>query len=217
VALKDTLAEVVDSAKDLLQQNGHQSHKDAKRASENGEAPPERLHGDAIDLLKEDHRKAEALFKEILAEKSSALPGARKTIAQLLWELTLHAKVEETIFYPAVYGKTKRDSDERLEVLEAYEEHGSMKDMMKKIQKSNGRDESLKAKVQVLSEITEHHVKEEESTFFPEAKRLLGEDRLKALGAEISKFKARAERSKAPKTARRKVTARAAASRKKRT
>jgi hemerythrin-like domain-containing protein len=76
---------------------------------------------------------------------------------------------------------------------------------MNKIKRATGRDESLKAKVQVLSEITEHHVKEEESEFFPEAKRLLGEKRLKEIGLEIQKLKARAARSAKPKAPARKT------------
>jgi hemerythrin superfamily protein len=210
MALSDTIADVVDTAKDLLHRNGSQEP-DAENETN--------VAGDVLDVLREDHRRVEALFKEILAEKSSTLTNQRKNIENVLAELTLHAKVEETIVYPAVYGKTKRDTDERLEVLEAYEEHGSMKDLMKKIAKTTGRDESLKAKVQVLMEIVEHHVKEEESTFFPEARKLLGEKRLKQIGAEVVKVKERAAKRATPKSAKRttkKSAAREPAGRKKR-
>ena len=169
MAIQDAIMDAVGSAKDALT---------------DAAAP------DAVDLLKADHREVEALLKEILADKRSTLTGQRKNVAAVLAALALHAKIEESIVYPAVYGKTKRDSDERLEVLEAFEEHGSMKDLMRKIARAEGRDESLKAKVQVLSEITEHHVKEEESTFFPEAKKLLGEKRLKEIGKQILAIKA---------------------------
>ncbi len=155
---------------------------------------------DAVTLLKADHREVEALFKEILSDKNSALTGQRKNIAAMLDALKLHAKIEESIVYPAVYGKTKRDSDERLEVLEAFEEHGSMKDLMRKIARSTGRDETLKAKIQVLSEITEHHVKEEESEFFPEAHKLLGEKKLKEIGKQIVAIKARSAKAKPAKS-----------------
>ena len=189
MAITDTISEAVNSAKELLL-HGATDHAD--------EHDPDLSNDDAVEILKKDHRNVEALFKEILAEKSLALTAQRKNIAAVLAELTLHAKIEESIVYPAVYGKTKRDSDERLDVLEAVEEHGSMKELIKKIKKSTGRDESLKAKVQVLSEITEHHVREEESTFFPQAKKLLGEKRLKEIGQEILKLKARARRGAAP-------------------
>jgi hemerythrin superfamily protein len=179
MALKEAIADVVETAKSFL--------------SEDGAAPEPST--DAIELLKADHRRVEALFKQILEERSLALVNQRANIQKVLAELTLHAKIEETIFYPAVYGKTKKDTDERLEVLEAFEEHGSMKDLIKKIKRATGRDETLKAKIQVLSEITEHHVKEEESEFFPEAKTLLGEKRLREIGLEIAKLKARSARS----------------------
>ena len=191
MAIKDAIADVVETAKSFLHE----------------EAAPAAPSPDAIELLKADHRKVEALFKQILAEKSLALANQRKNIEKVLAELTLHAKIEETIFYPAVYGKTKKDTDERLDVLEAVEEHGSMKDLINKIKRATGRDESIKAKVQVLSEITEHHVKEEESEFFPEAKKLLGEKRLKEIGEEIQKLKARAARGRAVKKTPRKKAA----------
>lgn len=149
---------------------------------------------DAIALLKADHREVEALFETILSEKSQTLRAQRENIQKVLAALTLHAKIEETLFYPAVYGKTKRDTDERLDVLEAFEEHGSMKVLMRKIGNADPRDESIKAKVQVLSEITKHHVTEEESEFFHEARELLGEKRLAAIGEEIRKIKARAQK-----------------------
>jgi len=175
VSIQDKISDVVDSAKAFVEKAG--------------EHPP--FAPDAVQILKDDHRRVEALFKEILSEKSSSLTKQRKNIEAVLAELTLHAKIEESLVYPAVYKKTKRDSDERLEVLEAFEEHGSMKALMSKIKNAESRDETLKAKVQVLSEITEHHVKEEESEFFPEAKKLLGEKKLRELGAEILKIKKR--------------------------
>jgi hemerythrin superfamily protein len=153
----------------------------------------------AIEILKEDHRRVEALFKEILSEKSDSLMRQRSKIATVLAELTLHAKVEETLLYPAVYKKTSSDTKPRLEVLEAFEEHGSMKDLIKKLKKLTGRDESRKAKVKVLSEITEHHVKEEESSFFPEAQKLLGEEKLREIGRAILKLKSRSTGSAAGK------------------
>jgi hemerythrin superfamily protein len=189
MAIKDAIADVVETAKSFLLED------------EPASAPPT----DAIEQLKADHRRVEALFKTILAERSLALVNQRANIEKVLAELRLHAKIEETVFYPAVYGKTKKDTDERLDVLEAFEEHGSMKDLMNKIKRATVRDESLKAKVQVLSEITEHHVKEEESEFFPEAKKLLGEKRLKEIGLEIQKLKARATRSTTPKAPARKA------------
>ena len=200
MAMKDTISHAVESAIDTL--TGHDAAHTDERDAEGSAETQEHVDvpgGDAIGLLKADHRSVEALFKEILGDKSGSLSGQRKNIEKVLAELTLHAKVEESIFYPAVYGKTKRDTEDRNEVLEAVEEHGSMKDLMKKIKRTTGRDETLRAKVQVLSEIVEHHVKEEESELFSEARRLLGEKKLTDVGEQIAKVKARAQRRSAPK------------------
>jgi hemerythrin superfamily protein len=188
MALKDTVAGVVNAAKAIVGDDGSGDDRPAKGSEPN-----------AIEILKEDHRRVEALFKEILSEKSNALMQQRSKIAAVLAELTLHAKVEETLFYPAVYKKTSSDTEPRLEVLEAFEEHASMKELIKKLKKLTGRDESRKAKVKVLSEITEHHVKEEESDFFPDAQKLLGEEKLRELGQAILKLKSRSMRSPAGK------------------
>lgn len=187
--MKETLTRVLDSTQHIFSGDETDEERD--------------LHTDAITLLKRDHREVEAMFKEALADETDALTKQRKTIENILHALELHAKVEEALFYPAVQQKTKRDTEDRQGVLEAFEEHGSMKDLMRKIKRSTGRDDTLRAKVQVLSEIVEHHVKEEESSLFDEAKRLLGDKKILALGAEIAKMKARAERSRAPKTAKR--------------
>jgi hemerythrin superfamily protein len=191
MAFKDTLAEVVNAAKAIITDDGFVNERLAEGSEPN-----------AIEILKEDHRRVEALFKEILSEKSNSLMQQRSKIAAVLAELTLHAKVEETLLYPAVYKKTSSDTKPRLEVLEAFEEHGSMKELIKKLKKLTGRDESRKAKVKVLSEITEHHVKEEESTFFPDAQKLLGEEKLREIGRAILKLKSRSIRSAAGKRTR---------------
>jgi hemerythrin-like domain-containing protein len=78
-------------------------------------------------------------------------------------------------------------------VLEAFEEHASAKDLIAKIRALPPRDETLTAKITVLKELVEHHVEEEESQIFSEARRVLGK-KLDALGAEMQRFKERAKR-----------------------
>jgi hypothetical protein len=103
--------------------------------------------------------------------------------------------MEESLFYPALRkagGKDERDS-----VLEAAEEHGVVKDLIAKIEALPPRDETLEAKVTVLKELVHHHVKEEESEIFSEARSALGQERLQKLGEEMQRFKERAMRRKA--------------------
>jgi hemerythrin superfamily protein len=153
---------------------------------DSGEAPAP----DALTLLRTEHREVDALFEEALGEKTPAAKR-RAAVAKIVDALTVHAEMEEAIFYPALRkagGKDERDS-----VLEAAEEHGMVKDMIAKIQSVQGRDETLEAKVTVLKELVQHHVREEESTIFDEAKKALGDDRLQKLGEEMQRFKKRAK------------------------
>ena len=150
---------------------------------------------DALSLIHADHEEVATLFKTAL--DSNASSAARKAaIANVCFALTVHAKMEETIFYPALRKAGKKD--EKDSVLEAIEEHSCVKDLIAKIKRSTGRDETLEAKVTVLKELVEHHVKEEESTIFAEARRVLGK-KLQPLGAEMQRFKERA--GAAPKKA----------------
>ncbi|HTD33408.1 MAG TPA: hemerythrin domain-containing protein [Candidatus Elarobacter sp.] len=151
----------------------------------NGEQQPA---PDALELIRSDHREVDALFAVALGEETAAAQR-RGAIAKILQALTVHAEMEEALFYPALRkagGKDERDS-----VLEANEEHGMVKDMIAKIESVRGRDETLEAKVTVLKELVQHHVKEEESTIFDEARKALGEERLQQLGEEMQRFKER--------------------------
>ncbi|HVR91703.1 MAG TPA: hemerythrin domain-containing protein [Novosphingobium sp.] len=109
---------------------------------------------DAIALLKADHRKVEGLF----AKFESAGDGSKQKIAeQICTELKIHATIEEEIFYPALDGKIDEDL-----LSEAYVEHDGAKVLINDIMAGGPDDEFYDAKVKVLSEEIEHHVKEEE-------------------------------------------------------
>jgi hemerythrin-like domain-containing protein len=147
---------------------------------------------DAIALLKADHAKVKALFKEADALSDRAHAARAKLFEKIDLELTLHTQVEEKLFYPAFKAKTKSNTEERDEVLEAFEEHASAKALISKLEKLDPRDETYKAKLQVLGEMIEHHVKEEESELFPEARKLLSEEQLVDIGKKIQAMKKRA-------------------------
>jgi hemerythrin superfamily protein len=153
---------------------------------------------DALTLIRSDHREVDALFAKALADDTPAAQR-RSTIAKITTALTVHAQMEEALFYPAL--RKAGGSKERDTVLEAAEEHGVVKDLIAKIEAIRGRDETLVAKVTVLKELVMHHVKEEESEIFSEARSALGEDRLQRLGAEMQRFKERAMRGTTSKAA----------------
>lgn len=110
---------------------------------------------DAIALLKADHRAVEALFEQF--ENASGDGRKRKIAEQICLELTVHAKIEEEIFYPACEGKIEEDL-----LKEAYVEHDGAKVLIAEIEAGGPDDEYYDAKVKVLSEQIEHHVEEEE-------------------------------------------------------
>jgi hypothetical protein len=110
---------------------------------------------DAIALLKADHRKVEGLF-----EKFESAKGAerKKALAEeICTELSVHATIEEEIFYPACKGKVQDDL-----MNESYVEHDGAKVMIAELHASSPNDEFYDAKMSVLSEEIKHHVKEEE-------------------------------------------------------
>lgn len=110
---------------------------------------------DAIALLKSDHRKVEELFSKY--EKANGT-GKKKSLAEeICKELAIHAKIEEDIFYPACEGAVE---DELLQ--EAYVEHDGAKVLIAEIEAGGPDDAFYDAKIKVLSEMIEHHVKEEE-------------------------------------------------------
>ena len=140
---------------------------------------PDQKSQDAIALLKADHRTVEELFASF--EKASG--NGRKEIAErICLELTVHAKIEEQIFYPACEGKVEDDL-----LKEAYVEHDGAKVLIAEIEAGGPSDEFYEAKVTVLQEQIEHHVEEEEKCMeglFAQA-RQAGLDR-DALGADLA-------------------------------
>ncbi len=146
---------------------------------------------DAIGLLKADHRKVEDLFKRVAELGDAAHKSRAKLFEKIDQELTVHAKIEETIFYPALKAKTKRNTEPSDEVFEAYEEHANVKAMIGKLEGLAPSDETYNAKLQVLSELVKHHVKEEETEMFKQARRLLSQSELKELGAEMQAAKSK--------------------------
>jgi len=139
---------------------------------------------DAVALLKADHRTVEDLFAAF--EKASG-DGRKQSIAEeICKELTIHTKLEEEIFYPACEGKVEEDL-----LKEAYVEHDGAKVLIAEIEAGGPDEEYYDAKVKVLSEQIEHHVKEEEARMeglFAQARKA-GLD-MDALGAEMATRKA---------------------------
>ncbi len=134
---------------------------------------------DAVALLKEDHRTVEELFEQF--EKASGDGRKQKLATEICTELSIHAQIEEEIFYPACEGKVEAELLE-----EAFVEHDGAKVLIAEIMSGEPSDEFYDAKVKVLKEQIEHHVQEEEKRLeglFSQA-RSAGLD-MDALGEEL--------------------------------
>ncbi len=152
--------------------------------------PPGKLKGgsspptDAVTLLKQDHAVVKSLFEKFEAAAEDEQEEIADQVCKLL---TVHTTIEEEIFYPAAREAFDSEEDEDL-VNEAEVEHGSAKELIALIEDMTSEDEKFTATMKVLREQIEHHVKEEETEFFPKLKKT-GID-LQALGAELSERKA---------------------------
>jgi hemerythrin superfamily protein len=136
---------------------------------------------DAVALLKADHDNVKSLFKQYDALGDRAHASKKKLATQICLELTKHATAEEEIFYPAVRG-ADRDNEDIID--EATVEHASAKELIAQILSMEPGDDLYDAKVKVLSEQIEHHVKEEESEMFQKARD--SDLDLVALGEQIA-------------------------------
>jgi hemerythrin superfamily protein len=136
---------------------------------------------DAVALLKQDHRTVEDLFEKF--QKASGEGRKQKLAEEICLELSVHAMIEEEIFYPACEGKIEEGL-----LKEAYVEHDGAKVLIAQIQDGDGQsDEFFDAKVKVLQEQIEHHVKEEEQRMegmFAQARKA-GLD-MEALGQQLA-------------------------------
>jgi hemerythrin superfamily protein len=135
---------------------------------------------DAVALLKQDHRTVEDLFAEY--EKAGGDGRKQKLAQEICLELSVHATIEEEIFYPACEGKVEDDL-----LKESYVEHDGAKLLIAEILAGEPSDEFYDSKVKVLQEQIEHHVEEEEKRMeglFAQAKKA-GLD-MDELGAELA-------------------------------
>jgi len=119
---------------------------------------------DAITQLKADHAKVSGLFAEY--EKARSAAKKKALVADICAELSVHARIEEEIFYPEVKAALK----DHLLVPEATVEHASLKDLIAQIEAVEPGGEMYDAKVKVLAEYVKHHVKEEQNEMFPKVK-----------------------------------------------
>ncbi|UQA61473.1 hemerythrin domain-containing protein [Polyangium aurulentum] len=132
----------------------------------------------ATDLLKNQHREVEELFRQLEgAEDESARTALRLELAN---NLAAHAAIEEEIFYPA----TMEALESNGRIREGLEEHALAEFALYRLMQVSPMDETFSAKVSALKELVKHHVEEEESEILPQAESAMGE-RLEMLGERL--------------------------------
>jgi hemerythrin superfamily protein len=141
---------------------------------------------DAIKLLKTDHDDVATLFKQYEKIKDNDESKKADLIDQICTALSVHAQIEEEIFYPAARNALEEDGEDILD--EAEVEHGSIKSLVEQLEIMSPDDELCDATVKVLKEYVEHHVREEEGEMFPKLRKT--DLDLDALGEELAERKA---------------------------
>ena len=138
---------------------------------------------DAINLLKDDHRTVEQLFKRFEQAGERAHVQKRQIVDRLIEELSVHAAIEEQVFYPVARAAVPDTEDIALESLE---EHHVVKWLLSELVDMDPAHERFDAKVSVLIENVRHHIEEEESNFFPKVREHLGRNELADLGEALA-------------------------------
>jgi hemerythrin-like domain-containing protein len=141
---------------------------------------------DAITLLKDDHSTVKDLFKRFEAAGDDAHKTKRQIVDKIIQELSVHAAIEEQVFYPAVRSAVEQAEDE---VLESLEEHHIVKWTLSELEGMDPEDERFDAKVTVLIESVRHHIDEEEGEMFPKVRKAVGRKELQELGEQMKDAK----------------------------
>ena len=137
----------------------------------------------AVEKLKSDHDAVKDLFDEYEDKKDDMSSSEKKEmVSEICMELTVHAQIEEEIFYPAVREVADDDLDELLD--EAEVEHTGAKDLIAQLEGASPEEELYDAKVTVLGEQVKHHAREEEKEMFPKLKKT--ELDLESLGQQLT-------------------------------
>ena len=145
---------------------------------------------DALELLKKDHQKVKELFEQAEEAEGKELENI---FDQIKTELETHARIEETVFYPAV----QKHEEVKDMVLESLEEHKQIKTLLKEMDNLASDSEKFEPKLQVLMENVEHHAEEEEEgKMFPKLRKIMDKQQLEQLGADLQKAKGQGQKQR---------------------
>jgi len=143
---------------------------------------------DILGVIKRDHNEVKALFKEYESLGPNAKASRAKLAKKIMEELVKHDEAEEQTLY-ALLKERARGSEERIKILEAFEEHTMASELIAKLKKLETPDEEFMAKFQVLIESVQHHIKDEEGNVHKIAREELDKDELNELAPKFEEAK----------------------------
>ena len=142
----------------------------------------------AIDLLKTDHDLVKNLLDQLTNTTERAIKNRTDLVAKLEMELAVHTALEEKILYPAF--KEAGGKDEAEMYYEAKEEHRTVDALvLPDLKGTDPKSPEFAGRAKVVKELLEHHIKEEETEMFVQAKKILGKAKLEELGAHMEDMK----------------------------
>jgi hypothetical protein len=133
----------------------------------------------AIDLLERDHERMKALMTR--ATTANGEERREELLSELRTQLVAHERMEEEVFYPPLRDEKKTHDI----VLEGYEEHHVADLILDELLETPADTDVWHAKMKVLKESIEHHIKEEEEEMFKKARKVLSETELEELGTQM--------------------------------
>ena len=140
---------------------------------------------DVYKLLHQDHETVKGIFKELEETTERGVKKRESLFSELNVELTIHAQAEEKFLYPLL-----KEAEESHELsLEAVEEHKVVKKLLKELENGDKGTEEWAAKLKVLQENVEHHVKEEEQELFKKAKKVIDSETAEQIASQIEAYK----------------------------
>lgn len=135
----------------------------------------------AITMLKSDHATVKRLLRELDATTERAVKQREALVSRIEREIKMHSQIEEEVFYPAFKAKTENTDAEDL-FYEAAEEHHVVDMVLPALKSANPKSHEFAAKAKVLKDLLEHHIREEETQMFAQARQLFSDEQLRELG-----------------------------------
>ena len=148
----------------------------------------------AIDLLLEDHKRVKAILNQLSDSTERAVKKRTELLNKLEMEITIHTRLEEEILYPVF--KKAGGKEQAVMYHEAKEEHRTVDSLVLPDLKKTAPDSlEFSGRVKVVKELLEHHIEEEETEMFPQARKLLGKAVLDELGKQMEAMKTEYKKS----------------------